>query len=274
VVCLSVGGDVKVMLQRIAMVVEFDGTVFHGWQRQDNAVTVQAVLEDALGKIERHPVTLFAAGRTDAGVHAEALLLHTDVSYERWQRSARAYTQGMNQLLPDVIRVTGVRAVKDNFHARFDCTERRYRYRIWNRSTASAIHRWRHWWMPRRLDLDAMTEASRYLLGLQDFSSFRASGCQAATAVREVKYVGIEQQGWEVFIDIHADAFLYHMVRNIVGSLVRVGTGSRQPVWLAEVLSAGDRNKAAATAPAHGLYFTDAIYREFSARELVGKELL
>lgn len=261
------------MQQRIAMVVEFDGSLFHGWQRQENAVAAQAVLEGALGKIEGHPVAITAAGRTDAGVHAEALLVHTDVDQARWQRSSRAYTQGINQQLPDGICVTGVCAVHDRFHARFDCRERRYRYRIWNRSTPSAIHQWRHWWMPRRLDVDAMAEAASYLLGRHDFSSFRASGCQASTAVREVRYIAVQQHGWECFIDIHADAFLYHMVRNIVGSLVQVGVGGWQPERVGEVLRVCDRGQAAATAPAHGLYFTDAIYRDFSAQEIIGKEI-
>jgi len=259
-------------VQRIAMAVEFDGSAFHGWQRQGNAISVQAVLESALEKIERHAVKLVAAGRTDAGVHARALLVHADVDRGRWLRSARAYTQGVNQMLPDGVRVTGVRAVAADFHARFDCLERRYRYQVWNRSTPSAIEQWRHWWMPRKLDPGAMAEASRYLLGSQDFSSFRASGCQAATAIREVRHIEVVQRDWEVSIDIHADAFLYHMVRNIAGSLVQVGTGAWRPERVAEVLDARDRSQAAATAPAHGLYFTDAVYREFSAKELVGRE--
>ncbi|MDX8403726.1 MAG: tRNA pseudouridine(38-40) synthase TruA [Mariprofundaceae bacterium] len=260
------------VLQRIAMAVEFDGKAFHGWQRQKNAISVQSVLERALEKVEGYPVVSVAAGRTDAGVHAKALLVHADVNKERWQRSMRAYTQGVNQQLPDSVRVTGVRAVKNDFHARFDCRERRYRYQIWNRSTPSAIHQWRHWWMPRNLDLNMMKEASHCLLGTHDFSSFRASGCQASTAVREVRRIDITQQDLEIHIDIDADAFLYHMVRNIVGSLVQVGTGSWPAEKLLEVLSARDRNKAAATAPAHGLYFTDAIYQDFSATELIGKE--
>jgi len=259
-------------LQRIALVVEFDGRAFHGWQRQKNAMSVQEVLEHALEKIEGRPVPLVAAGRTDAGVHAEALLVHADVNKKRWQRSVRAYTQGVNQLLDGSICVVGVRAVKNDFHARFNCMERRYRYQIWNRSTPSAIHQWRHWWMPKKLDLNVIKEASRCLLGLQDFSSFRASGCQAASAVRNIKHIEITCQGWEVFMDIHADAFLYHMVRNIAGSLVRVGTGSWHPEMLAEVLNARDRSRAAATAPAHGLYFVDAIYQGFSAKQLIGKE--
>lgn len=259
-------------MQRIAMAVEFDGRLFHGWQRQDNASSAQAAIEDALTKIERIESKLVAAGRTDSGVHAEALLVHADVSSQRWQRSHRAYTQGLNQLLPEGISITGVRAVRGDFHARFDCLERRYRYQIWNRSTPSAIHRWRHWWVPRMIGLNAMEEAAKCLIGEHDFSSFRASGCQAATATREIRHISMQQQGWEISIDIRADAFLYHMVRNIVGSLVRVGIGDWPSDKMVEVLKAKDRSLAAATAPAHGLYFTDAIYADFSSSELVGKE--
>jgi len=260
-------------IQRIAMVVEFDGRLFHGWQRQENASSAQAVLEDALTKIEGVEGKLVAAGRTDAGVHANALLVHADVCASRWHRSARAYTQGLNQLLPEGVSVTGVRAVDGDFHARFDCLERRYRYKIWNRTTPSAIHRWRHWWVPRAIDLEAMEKASQCLLGRQDFTSFRAAGCQASTAIREVRHLSLQQQGWEIVIDIHADAFLYHMVRNIVGSLVRVGIGGWSAETLGEVLKANDRSQAAATAPAHGLYFSDAIYPDFASSELIGKEI-
>ena len=254
------------------MVVEFDGTLFHGWQRQENATSAQAVLEGVLSGIEQNSVQLTAAGRTDAGVHAEALLLHTDVDAARWNRSPRAYTQGVNRLLPDGICVSGVRTVADDFHARFNCLERRYRYRIWNRTTPSAIHRWRHWWMPRSLDLDAIREASKLLLGEHNFSAFRASGCQAPNPVRELRHLSVEQQGWEITIDVHANAFLYHMVRNIVGTLVDVGRHRWQPKQMQEILKSRDRNMAGATAPAHGLYFSDALYDGFSAREMVGVE--
>lgn len=259
--------------QRIAMAVEFDGSEFHGWQRQENAGSVQAMLEQALARIEGQETPLVAAGRTDAGVHAEALLVHADVCRERWQRSPRAYTQGVNQLLPDSIRIVGVRDVRNDFHARFDCLERHYCYRIWNRSTASALERWRHWWMPRKLDEHAMHEAAQLLIGRLDFSAFRASGCQAANAVREVRHLYVSREGWEVSIDIHADAFLYHMVRNIVGSLVMVATGQWDADILSRVLEDGDRSQAAATAPARGLYFTNAVYEEFSAREIIGREI-
>ncbi len=263
---------VGVKLQRIAMVVEFDGSEFHGWQRQQNAVSAQAVLEGVLAGIEQQPVQLTAAGRTDAGVHAEALLLHADVDATRWQRAPRAYTQGVNRLLPDGICVSGVRSVAEDFHARFDCLERRYRYRIWSRTTPSAIHRWRHWWIPRPLDLNAMREASAYLLGEHDFSAFRASGCQASNPVRELRHIAIDRHGWEINVDIHANAFLYHMVRNIVGTLVDVGRRRYLPIQAEEILKSRDRTLAGVTAPAHGLYFTDALYDTFSARDMVGVE--
>jgi len=259
--------------QRIAMVIEFDGSAFHGWQHQNNALSVQQVVEEALSAIELREVKTVTAGRTDAGVHAEAMLIHADVDSERWQRSMRAYTQGVNQKLSESVRVTGVRGVSSDFHARFDCLERRYRYKIWNRSTPSAIHQWRHWWLPRELSLDAMTEASGYLIGRHDFSAFRAAGCQAASPVREVRHIAFEQVGWELFINIHADAFLYHMVRNIVGSLAEVGRGAWEPARMEQLLACGNRSAAAATAPAHGLYFCDAIYPGFSARETIGKEV-
>lgn len=260
------------MLQRIALAVEFDGRAFHGWQRQANAVSVQASLEGALMQIEGRPVETVAAGRTDAGVHGEALLVHGDVSPARWERSPRAYTQGVNRLLPDCLRVTGVRAVEPDFHARFDCRERRYRYEIWNRSTPSAIHNWRHWWMPRALNLQAMQEAAELFIGAHDFTSFRASGCQAASAVRHLRHVAVAQEGWRVMVHVHGDAFLYHMVRNIAGTLVRIGSGDWSPEKVAELLRLRDRTQAAATAPAHGLYFSDAVYDAFTARELIGCE--
>ena len=262
----------KLEIQRIALVAEFDGRLFHGWQRQDNALAVQAVIEDALAKIEGQEVKLVAAGRTDAGVHATAMLVHADVSLSRWQRSARAYTQGINRLLPEGICIIGVRAVANGFHARFDCLERRYRYQIWNRSTPPAIERWRHWWVPREIDVDAMAQASEYLVGAHDFSAFRASGCQAANALREVRHIEVRRRGWEIAVAIHADAFLYHMVRNIIGSLVLAGTGAWNPEKIKAVLQAKDRSLAGATAPAHGLYFTDALYAGFASSQLIGNE--
>jgi len=261
--------NMKEKKQRIAMVLEFDGRPFHGWQQQDNATSVQACLQDALSHIDSEPVASMAAGRTDAGVHAEAMLVHADVNAARWQRSYKAYIHGCNSFLPDAIRVVGVRSVAADFHARFDCRERAYRYQIWNRNTASGLHRWRHWWMPGALDIERMREAAVYCTGRFDFSAMRAAGCQASTTVRTINSLLIEQHGFCINISISADAFLYHMVRNLVGNLVEVGRGKRSPESLSALLVSRDRTLGAATAPAHGLYFTDALYDDFRASELI-----
>lgn len=250
-------------MQRIALVIEYDGHALCGWQRQENGPSVQQHLEDALAAIEGEPVACVAAGRTDAGVHSEAMAVHADVLGSRFARSRMAYVHGVNQFLPEAIRVSAVRPVAADFHARFDCRERAYRYQIWNRGTAPAIERWRHWWMPRTLDLAAMQQAAGYLKGRHDFSCFRASGCQASSPSREIRTLSIEQYGWCIAVDISADAFLYHMVRNIVGSLVRVGTGKWPAEYMAELIDGRDRLLAGETAPAHGLYFTNAVYDDF-----------
>jgi len=255
--------------QRIAMALEYDGKPFSGWQQQDNAPSIQEHLQQALAVIEGYPVQAVAAGRTDAGVHAEAMLVHADVSQSRWERSSMAYLHGANGQLPPSIRVVAVRAVEASFHARFDCRERAYSYRIWNRSTAPALHAWRHWWMPRQLDLQAMREASVHALGKRDFGALRAAGCQAAHAVRTVRQIDVWQQGVTIGIEVRADAFLYHMVRNLVGNLVDVGIGRQTPDGFASLLQGGDRKLGAQTAPAHGLYFMDAVYDGFSARSML-----
>lgn len=257
-------------IQRIAMVLEFDGRPFHGWQQQNNAISVQETLQLALQRIEGRFIPATAAGRTDAGVHAEAMLVHADVSLERWQRSHLAYVHGCNSFLPDQIRVVGVRAVQADFHARFDCRGRSYRYQIWNRNTASALQRWQHWWMPRALDIELMREAAMHCMGKQDFSALRAAGCQATSAMRCIHTLSITQQHAHcISIDVAADAFLYHMVRNLVGNLIDVGRGKSNPDAFARLLAGKDRSLGAATAPAHGLYFMDAFYDDFSSRSLI-----
>lgn len=262
--------DVVMKKQRVAMVIEFDGKAFHGWQQQDNATSVQAELQRALLAVEGEAVVTIAAGRTDSGVHSEGLLVHADVCSERWQRSHLAYLHGLNSRLPDEISVVGVRAVSGNFHARFDCRERTYRYQIWNRNTPSSIDRWRHWWMPRPLNINAMNEAAAHCIGRHDFTSLRASGCQAAHAVRTINSVEVKKDGFAIAIEVAADGFLYHMVRNLVGNLVEVGLGKRTPDEFKALLAMQDRSRGAATAPAHGLYFIDALYDDFSASDLIG----
>ena len=255
--------------QRIVLAAEYGGQGLYGWQRQKDVPTVQALVEDALARIDGEQSPCVAAGRTDAGVHAEAMAVHADVDANRFSRSSNAYIHGLNSLLPEQVRIVGVRAVQADFHARFDCRERAYRYQIWNRTTASALAPWRHWWMPRPLNLEPMQEAATCLLGRHDFGAFRASGCQADSPVRELRQLDIECHDYSVGFYFRANAFLYHMVRNIVGSLVEVGLGNWSPDKIAELLNKKDRTQAAATAPAHGLYFTNAVYEDFSSHDLI-----
>lgn len=261
---VGVGGGVST--QRVALVLEFDGTAFHGWQRQANAPSVQAALETALERLDGAPRRTKTCGRTDTGVHAEALLVHADVDAARWRRAPRAYVHGLNAHLPETLRVIGARAVDAEFDARLSCVGRAYRYRIWMRPTPPAIERWRHWWMPRPLDLDRMQEAASLWIGEHDFSAFRAAGCQAAHPRRTVHAVDIVPQPWGVEVFVRADAFLYRMVRFMVGALVEIGVGRKGVEWAEALLDARARPPAA---PAHGLYFYDAFYAEFSARSLI-----
>ncbi|MBF0282289.1 MAG: tRNA pseudouridine(38-40) synthase TruA [Zetaproteobacteria bacterium] len=259
------------MVQRIALVLEFQGSHYHGWQRQENAASIQGVVEQALMEMEQVLRPIVAAGRTDAGVHGQAMVAHADVDFQRWQRSPRAYLHGLNAHLPDDVKVVGVKAVDADFHARFQCVERSYRYQIWNRSTASALHRWQHWWMPRPLNVEAMQQAAQLLLGEHDFSSFRAAHCQAASPIKILKQLDVRiGDDWQIMLDVRANAFLYHMVRNLVGALVQVGLARWSVEEIAQVLAAKSRNHTAPTAPAHGLYFTNARYSDWCARDVVG----
>ena len=259
--------------QRLAMVIEFDGAKFHGWQRQDNAFTVQEAMEDAMLKLEgKQSVPSFAAaGRTDTGVHATHMFIHAEVRQTMWEKSPHAYIKGLNYHLRDAgVLVHGVKAVADDFHARFDCFERRYQYKIWNRSVSSVLYGKQAWWVFQPLDIDKMNQAACMLIGKHDFSTFRASGCQANAPERNLKVLEVKQDGHFFTVDVAADAFLYHMVRNIVGTLVAVGIGRWQPEYVQELLDGKNRCLAAQTAPAHGLYFTDAIYPDFSAQDISG----
>ncbi len=256
--------------QRIALAIEYDGSRFHGWQRQLNAASVQQSVEDALSKIEGQSVSVFAAGRTDAGVHARAMLAHADVSLNRWTRSRRAYTQGLNQLLPPGVVITGVQSVNHDFHARFDCIARCYRYQIWSRNTPTVLASWRHWWIPRKLDDIAMQDAAELLLGVHDFSTFRSSGCQAKSTIKTMAKASVIRQGYEILLDFEADAFLYHMVRSMVGCLVQVGYGRWSINQFKDALESKDRAYAATMAPPQGLYFMNARYAALSSQQLIG----
>lgn len=244
---------------RIALGLEYNGTGFAGWQRQDKGRTVQATVERALSKIANGPVLTQCAGRTDAGVHACAQVVHFNCTATR---SERAWVLGTNSALPRDVSIQWARAVHDDFHARFSAEARAYRYVICNRATRPGLMAGKVTHIHSPLDVTAMDAAARCLLGEQDFSSFRAAGCQARHAVREVQAIAVRRAGEFVILTITANAFLQHMVRNIVGTLLPVGQGSRDPDWVAQVLAARNRAAAGVTAPPDGLYLVAVRYPE------------
>lgn len=244
-------------MARIAVGVEYDGSAYAGWQTQGSVASVQAVTEQALSRIAAAPVALVCAGRTDAGVHALGQVAHFDTAAVR---SARSWVLGANSELPSDISLTFARAVPDHFHARFSAEARTYRYLILNRGTRSALYARRAAWVHRRLDAAPMQEAALTLVGEHDFSAFRAAECQAKSPIRRLERLAVERRGEWIVIEATANAFLYHMVRNIVGLLMAVGRGDAPPAWARAVLLGRDRTKGAATAPATGLYFAAVRY--------------
>lgn len=242
---------------RIALGIEYDGARYYGWQRQQNVISVQQKLEEALSKVANQPIEVQCAGRTDAGVHATGQVVHFDTDAVR---KDVAWTLGVNSNLPDDIAVRWAKEVDDDFHARFSATARRYRYIIYNYRYRPGILRQgiSHYHEP--LDVDLMNAAAPALLGEQDFTSFRAIQCQSNTPFRNVHHVEVTRQGDYVIVDIKANAFLHHMVRNIVGSLLLVGQGEKPVEWIAELMTAKDRTLAAATGKAGGLYLVSVDY--------------
>ncbi|MDJ0751374.1 MAG: tRNA pseudouridine(38-40) synthase TruA [Woeseiaceae bacterium] len=242
---------------RIALGIEYDGTSYNGWQRQTSGLGVQQRLEEALSLVADETVEVTCAGRTDTGVHASGQVVHFDTTAER---SDRSWLLGANSNLPDDVSVTWVRRVDDGFHARFSATGRSYRYLILNRLQRSALHRHRAWWVHQPLDETRMNEAAQRLVGEHDFSAFRAAGCQAGSAMREITQVGVCRDGDWVVLRISANAFLMHMVRNITGTLVTIGQGEAPVEWISKVLESGDRKAGGVTAPPHGLTLVGVAY--------------
>lgn len=242
---------------RWALGVEYDGSEYFGWQRQAEVDSIQSQVEMALSSIANEPIDVQCAGRTDAGVHATGQVIHFETNAIR---NEGAWTLGINSKLPDNIAVRWVKAVDDSFHARFSATARRYRYVIYNHHLRPGILRRGVSHYLGEIDENKMHRAAQSLIGEQDFTSFRAIHCQSKTPFRNVHKVSVTRQGMYVMVDIKANAFLHHMVRNIVGSLLEIGLGRQNEDWMAYLLSLKDRNQAAATAKPNGLYLVDVTY--------------
>ncbi len=242
---------------RIALGIEYDGSAFCGWQTQPAGCGAQDKLEFALSRIAGQSIATTCAGRTDAGVHALAQVVHFDTIAER---PLTAWVRGSNALLSPALAVTWAKVVSEDFHARYSASERCYRYVLLNRPVRPAVDRARVGWYHLPLAPDPMQRAARLLVGEHDFSAFRSSECQARSPVRILRSLDIVRRGDYVIFELCANAFLHHMVRNIVGCLVQVGTGKHPPEWIGEVLASRDRTQAAATFDAAGLYFARVVY--------------
>jgi len=242
---------------RIALGIEYDGTAFSGWQSQAHGNTVQDAVEHALSKIAGAEIRIACAGRTDAGVHALEQIVHFDTTAKR---PDSAWIRGVNANLPPQIAVRWAMPVANDFHARFCAISRSYRYLLLNRPVRPAMQHGRVGWFHLPLDVDAMRNGARLLLGEHDFSAFRAAECQARSPIKQLHRADIAREGDMLLFDFRASAFLHHMVRNFVGTLIAVGKGKQSPEWVGELLVSRDRTRAAATFDPAGLYFVGVDY--------------
>lgn len=242
---------------RIALGLEYDGAGFHGWQSQPNGNTVQDSLERALAEVAGGRMRVVCAGRTDAGVHALCQVVHFDTPA---LRPDSAWVRGTNAHLPDQVAVRWAQTVDAEFHARFSARSRSYRYLLHNHPVRPALNHGRMGWYHHPLDVEEMRRAALHLLGEHDFSAFRAAECQAKSPVKTLSRADVSRCGDMVVLEFRANAFLHHMVRNLVGALVAVGRGKHPPGWVAEVLAGRDRGRAAPTFSPAGLYFDGAEY--------------
>jgi tRNA pseudouridine38-40 synthase len=245
------------MTTRIALGIEYDGSRFLGWQTQPGGGTVQDAVEPALGTIAADTVSVTCAGRTDRGVHARGQVVHFDTSAAR---PDSAWVRGVNALLPDAVAVLWAQPVAADFHARYSAISRTYRYVLLNRRVRPALGARHAGWHHAPLDVEAMSAAARHLIGEHDFSAFRAAECQAKSPVRTLHSIAIDRRGDRIDFVLRANAWLQHMVRNIIGALVHVGKGAESPQWLASLLASRDRTRGAATFGAEGLYLEAVEY--------------
>ena len=244
-------------MRRIALGLEYDGRAFYGWQIQPQHITVQAVLEQALAKMAGHPVRIHAAGRTDTGVHGAMQVAHFDTAVPR---PLTAWVRGVNSFLPPEVAVLWAREVPDEFHSRFSATARHYRYVLLNHAVRPALLAGKVGWIHSSLDLNAMQEAALLLLGEHDFSSFRASECQAKTPVKTLSKLEIRRDNHLIHCEFSANAFLHHMVRNLMGALLHVAKGNESPQWVTQLLLARNRSIAPPTFMPDGLYLAGVSY--------------
>ena len=242
---------------RVALGIAYRGSAYHGWQSQPDGQTVQDQVERALSSFADRPVTTVPAGRTDAGVHAINQVIHFDTVAERAEES---WVRGSNRYLPGDIAIQWCRFVPETFHSRASARGRRYAYVLLESRIRPALEAGQVGWTFRKLDAEAMQAAAGLLLGTHDFSAFRSAECQSPTPVKTLRGIAVERRGDYWRFDFEADAFLHHMIRNIMGALVAVGSGGREPGWLGEVLAGRDRTRAAPTFSPDGLYFLGPYY--------------
>lgn len=242
---------------RIALGVEYDGSRYFGWQSQAGGHTVQDALQVALSGIANERILVVAAGRTDTGVHAQEQVVHFNTNVVR---PLTAWVRGVNALLPNSIAVLWAHAVPEEFHARFSAQARSYRYLLINRSVRNAMQHGKAGWFHAPLNVEKMREAAQHLLGEHDFSALRAAECQAKSPIKNLAQLDIKKQGNAIVFDLSANAFLHHMVRNIIGCLVYVGKGKHPPQWVREVLESRERSLAAPTFAPDGLYLRRVTY--------------
>lgn len=243
---------------RIALCLSYNGYQYHGWQSQKSGIpTVQQALEKAISTVANEKIDVVCAGRTDRSVHSSYQVVHFETTAKR---DSRAWVFGCNANLPKDISVSWAGSVDEDFHARFSATSRRYNYVIYNHPIRPSNFSTELTWCHRPLDADLMHQAAQYLVGEHDFTSFRAVGCQSKSPVRTLEFVNVTRYGNVILLDIKGNAFLHHMVRNIAGVLISIGSGAEPVKWCSEVLAARDRTKASVTAPPYGLFLTQVDY--------------
>ncbi len=245
-------------MQRYKITIEYDGTDFYGWQRQQNCISVQQVIEEAIFAFSKEKTLVYGSGRTDAGVHALGQVAHFDLSSVR---SSSEIIGAINYYsMPHKLSILQCELVDSNFHARFSAIERSYLYKIINRSSPLIIMQKRAWHISKKLDIDIMRECLQYFIGRHDFTSFRASECQGKSPVKTITNLDITKNEQEITFSITAPSFLHHMVRNIVGTIAEAGYGKIAPVDIPKIFQVKSRMEAGQTAPAYGLYFLKSVY--------------